>query len=132
MKGFNTTLANGLTFTDPAFNTVYRLRGVTSTVIEETYTGNTDLSWDGDLAGRQFKFQTGAKVILRTKSVDDTDYRYQFTGPKTTLAADGGLFLRLDDGRGPALQAGVRSVADRPGPLSLRDLLQGQSQLLHL
>lgn len=103
-KAYNTALTNGLTFTDPAFNTVYRLRGVTSTVIEKTYTGNTDLSWDGDLADHQFKFQTGAKVILRTKSVDDTDYRYQFTGPKTTLAAFNGLSMRFDDGRGEAYQ----------------------------
>ena len=97
---FNTALSGGLTFMDPAFNSVYRLRGVTSTVVEETYTGNLDLTWDSALGGREVEFRTGVKAILRDKSVDDSDYRYQFTGPKTSLAAENGLFFRLDDGRG--------------------------------
>lgn len=100
--GFNTALSNGLTFMEPGFNQVYRLRGVTSDVLEKTYTGNLDLTWNGDLGGREFEFRTGVKVISRDKSVDDTDYRYQFTGPKTTLADFGGLFMRFDDGRGEA------------------------------
>jgi TonB-dependent receptor len=98
--GFNTALSNGLKFTDPAFNQVYRLRGVTSDVVEETYTGNLDLSWNGAIGGRELEFRTGLKVLSRDKSVDDTDYRYQFTGPKTTLAAGDGLYQRFDDGRG--------------------------------
>ncbi|MBO9545448.1 TonB-dependent receptor [Caulobacter sp.] len=102
--GYNTALSGGLTFQDPAFNTMYRLRGVTSTVIEETYTGNLDLSWNGDIGGRELEFRTGLKVLSRDKSVDDTDYRYQFTGPKTTLASAPNLFMRFEDGRGEAYQ----------------------------
>ncbi|MBT2188319.1 TonB-dependent receptor [Sphingobium nicotianae] len=98
--GFNTALSNGLTYTDPAFNTIYRLRGVTSYVREKTYTGNADLKWDGNLGDRDLELRTGFKFILRDKSVDDTDYRYQFTGPKTTLAGFPGLYARFEEGRG--------------------------------
>ncbi|WP_423604941.1 TonB-dependent receptor [Sphingomonas sp. MS122] len=98
--GFNTALGNGLTFLDPGFNRVFRLRGVTSTVIEETWTGNLDVTWDGELGGHELQLRAGGKFILRDKSVDDSDYRYQFTGPVTTLAGFDGLYLNFADGRG--------------------------------
>lgn len=100
--GFNTALYNGLTFMDPAFNKVYRLRGVTSDVAEKTWTGNLDLTWDGMLGSHELQIRTGGKFILRDKSVDDSDYRYQFTGPVTTLADSGGLYANFGDGRGEA------------------------------
>ncbi|MBA3939961.1 MAG: hypothetical protein C0520_01995 [Sphingopyxis sp.] len=98
--GYNTALSNGLNFMDPAFNKVFRLRGVTSDVKEETMTGNVDLTWNGEVGGRGLKLRTGFKVTSRDKSVDDTDYRYQFTGPVTTLADFPGLFAHFSDGRG--------------------------------
>ncbi len=33
----------------------HRLRGVTSTVIEETYTGNLDVTWDGELGDHELQ-----------------------------------------------------------------------------
>ncbi|MBO9499190.1 MAG: TonB-dependent receptor [Novosphingobium sp.] len=101
ITGFNKALGyNGLTFLDPGFNKMYRLRGVTSTVIEETYTGTLDIKWDGEIGDHELELRTGGKVILRTKSVDDSDYRYQFTGPVTTLAGADNLYLHYADGRG--------------------------------
>lgn len=98
--GFNTALGGGRTFLDPGFNNVYRLRGVTSTVIERTYTSNLDVKWNGELGDHDLELRAGGKVILRTKSVDDSDYRYQFTGPVTSLAGFDGLSASFADGRG--------------------------------
>lgn len=98
---FNTALSGGRTFLDPAFERITAFRGVTSDVLEETYTGNVDVKWDGSFAGRELEVSGGAKVILRDKSVNDTDYRYYpLTGQTYLLSSYPGLTAPFSDGRG--------------------------------
>ncbi len=98
--GFNTALSGGLTFMDPAFERITAFRGVTSTVIEETYTGNLDLTWDGEIGGHEVQLRGGVKAILRDKSVDDTDYRYYPTAATYLLSSYPGLSALFSEGRG--------------------------------
>lgn len=98
--GFNTALSNGLTFTDPAFERITAFRGVTSDVLEKTYTGNLDLTWDGEIAGNEAQLRAGFKAILRDKSVNDTDYRYYPVGTNYLLSSYDGLSQPFSDGRG--------------------------------
>ncbi|UIJ46291.1 TonB-dependent receptor [Sphingomonas cannabina] len=98
--GFNTALSNGLTFMDPAFERITAFRGVTSNVLEKTYTGNLDLTWDGELAGHALQFRVGFKAILRDKSVDDTDYRYYPLETSYLLSSYPGLSQPFSTGRG--------------------------------
>lgn len=98
---FNTAVSNGLTFMDPAFERITAFRGVSSDVLEETYTGNVDLTWNGDFGGRALELSTGAKAIIRDKSVNDTDYRYfPLTGQTYLLNSAPGLTMNYADGRG--------------------------------
>src|SRR5262249_13936804 len=98
---FNRALSSGLTFMDPGFERITAFRGVTSDVVGETYTGNLDLTWDGQLFGHNFQFSTGAKALIRDKSVNDTDYRYfPLTGQTYLLSSYPGLTSKLDAGRG--------------------------------
>lgn len=97
---FNTALSGGRTFMDPAFERITAFRGVTSNVLEKTYTGNLDLTWDGELAGHAVQFRTGVKAILRDKSVDDTDYRYYPTETTYLLSSYRGLSALFPAGRG--------------------------------
>lgn len=102
---FNTALSGGLTFMDPAFERITAFRGVTSDVLEETWTGTLDLTRRGDFAGHELELKTGAKVILRDKSVDDTDYRYfPLTGQTYLLSSFPGLTSSFADGRGEAFK----------------------------
>ncbi len=106
---FNTALSGGLTFMDPAFERITAFRGVTSTVKEKTWTGNLDLTWDGELSGHKVQLRAGSKAILRDKSVDDSDYRYYpTTGATYLLSSAPGLAQSFSAGRG-------RSFAIVPG-----------------
>ncbi len=98
--GFNTDLSGGLTFLDPAFEHITAFRGVTSDVLEKTYTGNLDLTWDGEVAGHEVQLRGGFKVILRDKSVDDTDYRYYPLEATYLLSSYPGLSELVSAGRG--------------------------------
>jgi TonB-dependent receptor len=103
--GFNTALSNGLTFLDPAFERITAFRGVTSMVIEDTYTGNVDATWSGSLAGRELEVSGGLKAILRDKSVNDSDYRYfPLAGQTYLLSSYPGLTSLFSDGRGEPYQ----------------------------
>jgi TonB-dependent receptor len=111
---FNTALSNGRTFMDPAFERITAFRGVTSDVIEETWTANSDLVWDGDFGGRQLELSTGFKVILRDKSVDDSDYRYfPLTGQTYPLSSFPDLTSPFSAGRGNpfAIVPGLNLIA---------------------
>jgi len=111
---FNTALSNGLTFMDPAFERITAFRGLTSDVLEETWTGNFDLSWDGEFAGHALTISGGAKAILRDKSVNDTDYRYfPLTGQTYQLSSFPGLTSPFSEGRGEeyALVPGLNLIA---------------------
>lgn len=116
---FNTNLSNGLTFMDPAFERITAFRGVTSDVLEETYTGDVDVMWDGSFGGYRLELSGGAKFILRDKSVNDTDYRYYpLTGQTYLLSSFPGLASSLSDGRGEdyAIVPGLNLIApDRRG-----------------
>jgi TonB-dependent receptor len=103
--GFNTALSGGLTFLDPAFERITAFRGVTSMVIEDTYTGNVDATWSGSLAGRALEVSGGLKAILRDKSVNDSDYRYfPIAGQTFLLSSFPGLTSLFSAGRGESYQ----------------------------
>ncbi|HEV7690147.1 MAG TPA: TonB-dependent receptor [Hyphomonadaceae bacterium] len=98
---FDTTVSGGLTFMDPGFERITAFRGVSSDVLEEAYTGNVDLTWTGEFGGRAIELSTGAKAIIRDKSVNDTDYRYfPLTGQTYLLNSAPGLTSNFADGRG--------------------------------
>jgi TonB-dependent receptor len=98
---FNKALSGGLTFMDPGFERITAFRGVTSTVKEKTWTGNLDLTWEGELSDHKVQLRVGSKAILRDKSVDDTDYRYfPTTGATYLLSSAAGLAQPFSEGRG--------------------------------
>jgi TonB-dependent receptor len=77
------TAPSGVSIFDAGFQSVFRIRRITSTVSENTDTQQIDLHRRGFVGERPFSLQLGFKHLERVKSVDDADNRYNFIGNET-------------------------------------------------
>ncbi|HEV7690143.1 MAG TPA: TonB-dependent receptor [Hyphomonadaceae bacterium] len=77
------TAPNGVSVFDGGFQKVFRIRRITSAVSEDTETQQVDLQRRGIFGAHAFSLQFGLKRLMRAKSVNDADNRYNFTGADT-------------------------------------------------
>lgn len=109
---------NGTSIFDGGFQSLFRIRRITSEVAEDIDTQQVDLTRRGFIGERPFSIQVGAKRLARLKSVDDADHRYNFIGAATL--ADPALTGRLDRygwGGPNAIASGLNMPFADPGGL---------------
>ncbi|MGH1558889.1 TonB-dependent receptor plug domain-containing protein [Caulobacter segnis] len=74
---------NGQSAFDGGFQRLFRIRRITSTVLEDITTGQVDLNRRVAIGGTPVALKFGLKRLARVKSVEDADNRFNFTGLAT-------------------------------------------------